>query len=255
MDAQTSSSRHWPGANFVDPTTSTNTKNILRRTRRLKDVQSILVDEPTANRRSPSFRASKRSETHHGVRIKDEAILSAVELSPRYITDGFLPDKAIDLIDEAASKMRRIDSKRRSTFSTAAAARDRDEAMKRRMIRKARRAEGGARGSAGGTQRPQARWNNEREMVDRIQTAKEQLERCRFGPSRPNVQANMEKWPDATDASVKQRKNSDRPRKNFKPAKMETLIEEEVTREDVAKSSPGGRGSVTRMLESEREKL
>jgi ATP-dependent Clp protease ATP-binding subunit ClpB len=74
--------------------------------------QKVLVDEPTVDDTISILRGLKeRYEVHHGVRIKDSAIVAAAQLSSRYITDRFLPDKAIDLVDEAASKLRiEIDS-------------------------------------------------------------------------------------------------------------------------------------------------
>ena len=86
---------------------STNTKNISKRQGLERRFRKVMVDEPDEISAISILRGLKeRYENHHKVRIKDEAIIAAVQLSVRYITDRFLPDKAIDLIDEAASKLR-----------------------------------------------------------------------------------------------------------------------------------------------------
>ena len=225
--------------------------------------QSILVDEPDRESAISILRGIKEKyETHHKVRIKDEAILSAVELSQRYITDRFLPDKAIDLIDEAASKMRmEINSKPRRDDILDRRIMQLEieiEAIKRRMIKKARRAEGGARRSAGGTQRPSGPLEQRARMVDRIQTAKEQLERYRFEAEQAERAGEYGKVAEIRYGRISETEEELRPaEKNCKPAKTETTsIKEEVTREDVAEVVAKWTGiPVTRMLESEREKL
>ncbi len=85
-----------------------NTRNIFEKDKALeRRFQKVMIDEPNVEDAISILRGIKdRYETHHHVRIKDEAIIAAVELSHRYITDRFLPDKAIDLIDESAAKLR-----------------------------------------------------------------------------------------------------------------------------------------------------
>ena len=113
-------------------------KNIEKDAALARRFQPVFVDEPTVEETISILRGLKEKyEIHHGVRITDGAIVAAATLSHRYITDRFLPDKAIDLIDEAASRLRmEIDSSpRRSTSSTAASSSSRSSARRSRRRR------------------------------------------------------------------------------------------------------------------------
>ena len=226
--------------------------------------QSILVDEPDRESAISILRGIKEKyETHHKVRIKDEAILSAVELSQRYITDRFLPDKAIDLIDEAASKMRmEINSKpeeidildrRIMQLEIEIEAIKREDDPKKLAVLKEELA--GLQEERNGLQ---ARWNNEREMVDRIQTAKEQLERYRFEAEQAERAGEYGKVAEIRYGRISETEEELRSAEEELQTRQDGnhLIKEEVTREDVAEVVAKWTGiPVTRMLESEREKL
>ena len=145
--------------------------------------QKVMVDEPTTDDAVSILRGLKeRYENHHQVRIKDEAIVAAVELSHRYITSRFLPDKAIDLIDEAASRLRlemnsvpeEIDNLDRRIRQLEIER----EAIRREKRRGTRRsADQGDRRSAFARRRKRAKWQGQRDLLTKIQRQKDDIER------------------------------------------------------------------------------
>ncbi|SDL95378.1 ATP-dependent Clp protease ATP-binding subunit ClpB [Corynebacterium mycetoides] len=150
--------------------------------------QQVYVGEPTVEDTIGILRGLKeRYEVHHGVRIQDSALVAAAELSNRYITNRFLPDKAIDLVDEAGSRLRmEIDSSpqeidelervvRRLEIEEIALAKESDAASQERLV--ALRQELADQRETLGEM--QARWANEKSDIDRVQAAKEELERLR----------------------------------------------------------------------------
>ena len=151
--------------------------------------QQIYVGEPTVEDTIAILRGLKeRYEVHHGVRIKDSAIVAAATLSNRYITDRFLPDKAIDLIDEAASRLRieidslpqEIDQLEREILQLEierqALQREEDEKSKARLQEIEQRIADLREKSSG----MKAKWQSEKEAIERMRTAKAELEQLRL---------------------------------------------------------------------------
>jgi len=226
--------------------------------------QLVMVDEPDASDAISILRGLKeRYENHHRVRIKDEAIVSAVELSSRYITDRHLPDKAIDLIDEAASKLRlemnsvpeEIDELERRIkqleIERQGIKREYDK-QKLSLIEKEL--------SELNQQRSElrAKWENERKIVNEIQKEKENIEQYKFEAEVAEREGLYDKvaelrYGKIRDAQQKIEKLKEK-LKNIQGEKP--LIKEEVDAEDIAEIVSKWTGvPVSRMLQSEREKL
>ncbi len=226
--------------------------------------QKVQVEEPSTEDAISILRGLKeRYETHHKVRIKDEAIIAAVELSERYISDRFLPDKAIDLIDEAASKLRlEIDS----------VPEELDE-MNRRIMqleieREAIKREKDDRKlgelneeiSNLNEQRGQirAKWENEKQVVQGIQNIKEALENFKVEAEQAERAGDYGKVAEIRYGRVREAETKlHELEKQLSSMQSESaLIKEEVDSEDIAGVVSRWTGiPVTRMLQSEREKL
>jgi ATP-dependent Clp protease ATP-binding subunit ClpB len=226
--------------------------------------QKVMVDEPDVESAISILRGIKEKyETHHKVRIKDEAIIAAVELSQRYITDRFLPDKAIDLMDEAASKMRmEINSKPEELdvldrkimqleIEIEAIKREKDE-VKLKALRadlanlKEERNE------------LNAKWKSEKEVVDAIQNYKKDIEEFKLEAERAEREGDFGKVAELRYGKIKETQEA----LGKLEAELEanqagsTLIKEEVTNEDIAEVVAKWTGiPVTKMLQSDREKL
>ncbi len=226
--------------------------------------QKVLVDEPSEADAISILRGLKEKyENHHKVLIKDAAIIAAVELSTRYIADRFLPDKAIDLIDEAASKLRmEINSKPEELDEV-----DRKimqleierEAIKRENDT-AKLAEINAQLAELGDQRDtfKARWETERALVDRINSAKERIEQLKFDAQQAEREGDFGKVAEIRYGRIQETE------KELETAKTDLqqlqasskLIKEEVDVEEIAAVVSRWTGiPVTRMLEAERTKL
>ncbi len=226
--------------------------------------QKVLVDEPSEADAISILRGLKEKyENHHKVLIKDAAIIAAVELSTRYIADRFLPDKAIDLIDEAASKLRmEINSKPEELDEV-----DRKimqleierEAIKRENDT-AKLAEINAQLAELGDQRDtfKARWETERALVDRINNAKEKIEQLKFDAQQAEREGDFGKVAEIRYGRIQETE------KELETAKTDLqqlqasskLIKEEVDVEEIAAVVSRWTGiPVTRMLEAERAKL
>ena len=229
--------------------------------------QQVYVGEPTVEDTIAILRGLKeRYEVHHGVRIKDSAIVAAATLSNRYITDRFLPDKAIDLIDEAASRLRieidslpqEIDQLERETIQLEierqALQREEDEKSKARLREIETRIADLRETSAG----MKAKWQSEKEAIDHIRAAKAELEQLRFqldqarnagelgAPLRFST-ARFRNWSDGLRSS-----------RTSSPTFQQdgVMLKEEVDEEDVAVIVSKWTGiPVTRMLEGEMQKL
>ncbi len=226
--------------------------------------QIVMVDEPDADDAISILRGLKeRYETHHHVRIKDEAIIAAVELSQRYITDRFLPDKAIDLIDEAAAKLRlEINSVpeeldelerryRQLEIEREAIKREKDEVKLRQL---------NAEIADLDEQRKQvrARWQAEKEVVESIQKQKNDIEQYKVQADRAEREGNYGLVAELRYGKVKEAENKlDALKKKL--AEMQAasaLIKEEVGSEEIAEIVSRWTGiPVSRMMQSEREKL
>jgi ATP-dependent Clp protease ATP-binding subunit ClpB len=227
--------------------------------------QKVMVDEPSAEDAISILRGIKEKyETHHKVRIKDEAIISAVELSQRYINDRFLPDKAIDLMDEAASKLRmQINSKpieldeverkiRQLEIEREAIKRENDK-KKLESLNKEIAELSDKRTSL------TAKWQGEKEVVEGIQKVKEQIENFKFEADQAERNGDYGKVAEIRYGKIKE---AEIQLKKFESALAEMqqdgsqMIKEEVDSEDIAEVVAVWTGiPVARMLQSEREKL
>jgi len=226
--------------------------------------QKVVVDEPDTESAISILRGIKEKyEAHHKVRIKDEAVISAVELSQRYITNRFLPDKAIDLMDEAASKLRmEINSKPEELdvldrkimqleIEIEAIKRESDEAkLKTLNLDLANLKE----------ERNEifAQWEGEKSVVDHIQKTKQDIENYKLEAERAERNGDYGKVAELRYGKIKEAQETvERLQQELKEQqKTETLIKEEVTNEDIAEVVAKWTGiPVTKMLQSEREKL
>ena len=226
--------------------------------------QKVMVDEPTQEDAVSILRGLKeRYETHHHVRILDEAIVAAVELSTRYITARFLPDKAIDLIDEAASRLRleinsvpeEIDSLdrrvRQLEIEREAIRRENDtervEALSR-DIEALRSEEKGLR----------SQWEQQRELLSRIQREKEAIEQMKLEAQQAERQGDYGRVAELRYGKiVAAQQHIEALQEEFRQAAADgAMIKEEVDAQDIAEVVSRWTGiPVARMLASEREKL
>jgi len=226
--------------------------------------QIVTIDEPDISSAISILRGLKeRYETHHKVRIRDEAIIAAVELSKRYITERFLPDKGIDLIDEAASKLR---------LEMNSVPEEIDEIERRikqlEIEREAIRREGtdqkvdklGEDISNLKNERDslKARWEEERNIIDKIQKYKEDIEHYKFEAERAEREGLYDKVAELRYGRIKEANEAiESLQKELAERQSEgAMIKEEVDAEDVAQVVSRWTGiPVTRMLQSERYKL
>ncbi len=227
--------------------------------------QKVMVDEPCAEDAISILRGIKEKyETHHKVRIKDEAIIAAVELSQRYINDRFLPDKAIDLMDEAASKLRmqinsmpieldEVERKiRQLEIEREAIKREKDQ-KKLELLHKEIAELSDKRSDL------RAKWQSEKEVVEGIQKVKEEIENFKFEADQAERNGDYGKVAEIRYGKIK---DAEIQLKSFesKLAEMQQdgsqMIKEEVGSEDIAEVIAVWTGiPVSRMLQSEREKL
>jgi ATP-dependent Clp protease ATP-binding subunit ClpB len=229
--------------------------------------QQVYVGEPTVEDTIAILRGLKeRYEVHHGVRIKDSAIVAASTLSNRYITDRFLPDKAIDLIDEAASRLRiEIDSlpveidqvEREITqleIERQALQREEDAASKARLKEIEMRIENLREQSSG----MKAKWRNEKDIIERIRKAKEEIEQLKIQAEQYERAGDYNKVAEIRYGSIvglQNQLNADQAK--LAEAQQEgVFLKEEVDEEDVATVVAKWTGiPVSKMLEGEMQKL
>ncbi|MFY0481117.1 ATP-dependent chaperone ClpB [Flavobacterium sp. PLA-1-15] len=226
--------------------------------------QKVIVDEPDTESAISILRGIKEKyETHHKVRIKDDAIIAAVELSQRYITSRFLPDKAIDLMDEAASKLRmEINSKPEELdvldrkimqleIEIEAIKRENDESkLKILGIDLANMKED--------RNEIYAKWKSEKDVVDNIQAIKTDIENLKFDAERAERDGDYGKVAEIRYGKIKEAQEKlDAFQKELQENQSgNSLIKEEVTREDIAEVVAKWTGiPVMKMLQGEREKL
>jgi len=226
--------------------------------------QKVLVDEPDTESAISILRGIKEKyETHHKVRIKDDAIIAAVELSQRYITNRFLPDKAIDLMDEAASKLRmEINSKPEELdvldrkimqleIEIEAIKRENDESkLKVLGLDLANLKED--------RNEIFTKWKSEKDVVDAIQTVKQEIEDFKLEAERAEREGDYGKVAEIRYGKIKdsQIRLDDLQIQLQENQAGTSLIKEEVTRDDIAEVVAKWTGvPVTKMLQSEREKL
>ncbi len=226
--------------------------------------QKVMVNEPSVEDAISILRGLKeRYENHHRVRIKDEAIISAVELSTRYITSRFLPDKAIDLIDEAASRLRlemnsvpeEIDTLTRRVrqleIEREAIRRENDKARVEMLTKEIDELK-----AEESTKR--ARWQSQRDLLGKIQSEKDRIERLKVEAEQAERQGDYGRVAEIRYGKIAEAEQAiTRYEAEYKAASAEdAMIKEEVDAEDVAEVVSRWTGiPVQRMLASEREKL
>ncbi|HET8573218.1 MAG TPA: ATP-dependent chaperone ClpB [Edaphocola sp.] len=225
--------------------------------------QKVMITEPDVEDAISILRGLKeRYETHHHVRIKDDAIIAAVELSNRYITDRFLPDKAIDLIDESAAKLklemnsmpeeldelnRRI---RQLEIEREAIKRENDEEKLKNLSTEIANLS---------VERDtlKAKWQEEKEMVEKVQNAKAEIEHLKQEAERAERDGDYGKVAEIRYGKMQEQELLiDKLNKELGENAEKRLLKEEVDAEDIAESIAKATGiPVQRMLQTEREKL
>ncbi len=226
--------------------------------------QKVMIDEPSTTDAISILRGLKeRYESHHKVRIKDEAIIAAVELSHRYITSRFLPDKAIDLIDEAAAKLRlvmnsvpeeidELDRKARQLeIEREAIRRENDKGRIEELTKEideinSRRTE------------LRAKWQKEKDIIERAQKAKQEIDDLKLQAAEAERRGDYGTVAEIRYGKIQEREKevADLTESIEKNSQAGAMIKEEVDSEDIAEVVARWTGiPVSRMLQSEREKL
>ena len=229
--------------------------------------QPLFVAQPTVEETIGILRGLKEKyEVHHGVRITDPAIVTAATLSHRYIADRFLPDKAIDLIDEAASRLRiEMDSHpseideverrvRQLEIEREALKKEKDETSKA-QLEKVDKSIAELREKL---DVEKAHWKKEKETIQRIQSLKREIERAKMEAEKAEKEGNLAKAAELKYGSLieLQRKLKEENQKLNEVQKDKKMLKEEVDEEDIAEIVSEWTGvPVTRMLEGEKEKL
>ncbi|WP_216894308.1 ATP-dependent chaperone ClpB [Nocardia alni] len=229
--------------------------------------QQVLVGEPSVEDTVGILRGLKeRYEVHHGVRITDSALVAAATLSDRYITSRFLPDKAIDLVDESASRLRmEIDSRpveideveravRRLEIEEMALAKETDEASKQRL-EKLRQELADDREKLN---QLMARWQNEKQAIDAVRVVKEELESLKGESERAERDGDLGKAAELRYGRIPQleKQLAEAERKAGTSSDGEVMLKEEVSPDDIAEVVSAWTGiPVGRMLEGETHKL
>ena len=225
--------------------------------------QKVIIDEPTVEDAISILRGLKdRYETHHHVRIKDQAIIAAVELSHRYITDRFLPDKAIDLIDESAAKLRlemnsmpeELDKLERQIrqleIEREAIKRENDEEKLKQLNTEIANLS---------VERDtfRAKWKEEKDLVEKVQNAKAEIEQLKLEAEQAERNGDYGKVAEIRYGKIKDKEKII----NVYAGQLESLsdkriMKEEVDAEDIAEAVAKSTGiPVSRMMQSEKDKL
>ncbi|MET9024990.1 ATP-dependent chaperone ClpB [Nocardia sp. NPDC004168] len=229
--------------------------------------QQVLVGEPSVEDTIGILRGIKdRYEVHHGVRITDSALVAAATLSDRYITSRFLPDKAIDLVDESASRLRmEIDSRpveideveravRRLEIEEVALAKETDEASKQRLEKlRAELADDREK-----LNQLTTRWQNEKSAIDQVRTLKEQLEALRGESERAERDGDLGKAAELRYGRIPalEKQLAQAEQSSATAGDGEVMLKEEVGPDDIAEVVSSWTGiPVGRMLEGETQKL
>lgn len=225
--------------------------------------QKVVIEEPSAEDAISILRGLKdRYETHHHVRIKDEAIIAAVELSHRYVTDRFLPDKAIDLIDESAAKLRlemnsmpeELDTLERQMrqleIEREAIKRENDEVKLKELSTELANL---------AVQRDtlKAKWTEEKELVEQVQSAKAAIEQLRQAAERAEREGDYGKVAEIRYGKIKeQEKAIESLSEQLSQNTEKRLLKEEVDAEDIAETVAKATGiPVSKMMQSEKDRL
>jgi ATP-dependent Clp protease ATP-binding subunit ClpB len=225
--------------------------------------QKVIINEPTVEDAISILRGLKeRYETHHHVRIKDEAIIAAVELSNRYITDRFLPDKAIDLIDESAAKLRlemnsmpeeldELERKiRQLEIEREAIKRENDETKLKQLNTD-------IANLSVEKDTLKSKWNAEKEIVEKVQNAKAEVENLKAQAERAEREGNYGLVAEIRYGKMKEQEaDIEKYTNELANSTEKRLLKEEVDAEDIAENIAKATGiPVQKMLQSEREKL
>ncbi len=226
--------------------------------------QTVMVDEPdTASTISILRGLKERYENHHKVRIKDDAIIAAVELSDRYISDRFLPDKAIDLMDEAAAKLRlEVDSVpeeldvverniKQLEIEREAIKRENDTAKLEQLSKEIAdlKAE---------SDNMRSKWKNEKALIDKIQQQKINIEQFKYEADRAEREGDYGKVAEIRYGKIKSAENeiAENQKKLAEMQGGNAMIKEEVDADDIAEVVSRWTGiPVTKMMQSEQDKL
>ncbi|HAI75219.1 MAG TPA: ATP-dependent chaperone ClpB [Microscillaceae bacterium] len=225
--------------------------------------QSVMVDEPDVQDAISILRGLKEKyEMHHGVRIKDEAIIASVELSNRYISERFLPDKAIDLMDEAAAKLRieidsmpeELDELQRRIMQLEIER----EAIKRE--KDAEKEQSLSKDIADLSEKRdelKAKWQNEKEVIQQVQKVKENIEQLKLEADQAERQGDYGRVAELRYGKIQESEQQLQALNQQLEAMQATaMLKEEVTAEDIAEVVAKWTGiPVAKMLQSEREKL
>lgn len=226
--------------------------------------QTVMVDEPDELSSISILRGLKeRYENHHKVRIQDDACIAAVQLSERYISDRFLPDKAIDLMDEAAAKLRmerdsvpeELDELTRRLKQLEI---EREAIKRENDLPKLSQLDKDIADLKDQEKSYRAKWESEKALVNKIQQDKEQIEQLKFEAEKAEREGNYERVAEIRYSKLKE---LDDDIKHIQEQLQQTqggnaMIREEVTSEDIAEVVSRWTGiPVTRMLQSERDKL
>ena len=224
--------------------------------------QMVMVDEPSPSASISILRGLKeRYENHHKVRIEDDALIAAVELSHRYITNRFLPDKAIDLVDEAASKLRlemnsvpepiaELDSKIRQLEIEREAIKREGVSLKMDKIKEELKQLNAERDEL------MKRWADEKDILSGLQQARQQIESYKIEAHNAERAGDYGKVAEIRYGKIAQAQKRIDELQNRQAAIKEPIITEAVTPEDIAEVVAKWTGiPVKRMLESEKEKL
>ena len=226
--------------------------------------QAVMVDEPSPTDAISILRGIKdKYEVHHGVRVKDDAVIAAVELSDRYISDRFLPDKAIDLMDEAASKLRieidslpeELDELNRKIMQLEiereAIRREKDKDKEKDLNKEIAQLEEKRKDI-------RAKWENEKSVIQGLQQEKENIEKYKQEAEQAERAGDYGRVAEIRYGKITE---SERKAEEFKKKLKEmqgesSLLKEEVDAEDIAEVVAKWTGiPVSKMLQSEREKL
>ncbi|MDP2176130.1 MAG: ATP-dependent chaperone ClpB [Bacteroidota bacterium] len=226
--------------------------------------QKVMVEEPDIQDAISILRGLKeRYEVHHKVRIKDEAIINAVELSSRYISDRFLPDKAIDLLDEAASKLRieidslpeELDEMNRKIMQLEI---EREAIKKENDVEKLNKLNEDLANLSEERNSINARWKREKEVVEQIQASKGQIETFKNEADQAERNGDFGKVAELRYGKIKEAEQNviELQKKLSEIQGDKAMVKEEVDAEDIAEVVSKWTGiPVNRMLQSEREKL
>ncbi|MFN5327281.1 MAG: ATP-dependent chaperone ClpB [Bacteroidota bacterium] len=225
--------------------------------------QKVMIEEPGVEDAISILRGLKdRYETHHHVRIKDEAIIAAVELSQRYITDRFLPDKAIDLIDESAAKLRlemnsmpeeldKLERQIRQLEIEREAIKREDDELKLKELNTE------IANLAVERDTLKSKWKEEKELVEKVQSAKSEIEGLKLKAEQAEREGDYGTVAEIRYGKIKQKETAIAAlSEELSKTSEKRLLKEEVDAEDIAENVAKATGiPISKMLQSDREKL